>query len=324
MFLLVLTETPDFFDELGEVALGSRVKRLADRMGVQAAATYESQGFAIEPRCFPLTQLLLKHGATSVSDAAKRLGISQPAISQISKHMEAQGWLAQRSDPRDGRRCLLSLTTRGQRQADAIRPMWETVHDVAIDLCMATGVDLVGAIASLEHALQEQSIAERVSANLSAGLRLLPYSEERAPHFREINLEWIRDMFVVEAADTDVLDDPETHILEPGGQIWFAEIAKLGVVGACALKKTGDGEFELTKMGVRESARGHKVGEALLRRVIFEAQRAGARQLYLLTNSRCSAAIHLYEKNGFKHSKAIMRRYGARYDRCDVAMLYVA
>ena len=106
--------------------------------------------------------------------------------------------------------------------------------------------------------------------------------------------------------------------------IWFAEIAKLGIVGACALKKTGETEFELTKMGVRASARGRKVGEALLRRVIFEANRIGARQLYLLTSAKCEAAIHLYEKNGFVHSKAIMRRYGGRYDRCDVAMLYVA
>ena len=38
----------------------------------------------------------------------------------------------------------------------------------------------------------------------------------------------------------------------------------LGVVGACALRKTDVGEFELTKMGVLEAARGCKAGEFLL------------------------------------------------------------
>jgi ribosomal protein S18 acetylase RimI-like enzyme len=44
--------------------------------------------------------------------------------------------------------------------------------------------------------------------------------------------------------------------------------------------------------------------------------------LYLLTNRKCAAAIHLYEKLGFEHSEEIMRRYGQRYERCDVAMIY--
>src|SRR5450830_338422 len=88
--------------------------------------------------------------------------------------------------------------------------------------------------------------------------------------------------------------------------------------------KTGERSFELTKMGVRASARGLKVGEFLLRAVIDRALDIGAEPLYLLTNKKCEAAIHLYEKAGFEHDAAIMARYGARYERCNVAMRYVA
>ena len=95
------------------------------------------------------------------------------------------------------------------------------------------------------------------------------------------------------------------------------------VVGACALQKTGEGRFELTKMGVRESARGRKAGEFLLHAMIRRAHERGAETLYLLTSARCGPAIHLYEKTGFAHDAEIMRDYGARYQRCDVAMRYV-
>lgn len=152
---------------------------------------------------------------------------------------------------------------------------------------------------------------------------LREYSDELAPHFRDINAEWISAMFRLEDTDREVLNDPRSRIIDPGGVILFAEVEGLGVVGTCALQKTGPTGYELTKMGVLESARGLKIGEFLLAAVIERAQSLRADPLYLLTSSKCAPAIHLYEKLGFQHDAEIMARYGARYQRCDVAMRYV-
>lgn len=119
-----------------------------------------------------------------------------------------------------------------------------------------------------------------------------------------------------------MLEDPQTHILDPGGQIWFARVPQLGAVGTCALKKSGQAEFELSKMGVSSRARGQKVGEKLLERVIFAAYRAGADRSYLLTNHRCEAAIHLYQKHGFEHCAKTLAEHGATYSRSNVAMVH--
>ncbi|WP_247711793.1 GNAT family N-acetyltransferase [Qipengyuania qiaonensis] len=129
-------------------------------------------------------------------------------------------------------------------------------------------------------------------------------------------------MFTLEETDRDVLENPQQRIIDPGGDILFVEAAGLGIVGTCALQKTGPGAFELTKMGVRESARGLKAGEFLLSKMIERAHGLGAEKLYLLTNSICASAIHLYEKLGFEHDRGIMEQYGVRYERCDVAMLH--
>ena len=157
---------------------------------------------------------------------------------------------------------------------------------------------------------------------MNSTLTIREYGEELAPHFRDINAEWIGAMFRLEDTDREVLDNPGTKIIEPGGVILFVEHASLGIVGACALQKTGATSYELTKMGVRESVRGQKAGEFLLAAVIDRAKALKADPLYLLTNSICAPAIHLYEKLGFQHDAGIMERHGARYQRCDVAMRY--
>ena len=153
-------------------------------------------------------------------------------------------------------------------------------------------------------------------------LKILSWHDDLAGAFHDINAQWIETMFTLEDTDRDVLCNPHERIIAPGGDIQFVEAEGLGIVGACALQKTGEGAFELTKMGVLESARGLKAGEFLLEAMIARAGALGARKLYLLTNAKCAAAVHLYEKLGFVHDASIMADYGARYERCNVAMLY--
>ena len=162
----------------------------------------------------------------------------------------------------------------------------------------------------------------RQGASLTGNLRIREFSDGLAIHFHDINAEWINAMFRMEETDREVLQNPRSRIVDPGGTILFVEATGIGIVGTCALQKTGPTAFELTKMGVRESARGLKAGQFLLRAAIDRAMLLDADPLYLLTNARCAAAVHLYEKFGFRHDAEIMARYGARYARCDVAMRY--
>ncbi len=163
---------------------------------------------------------------------------------------------------------------------------------------------------------------EAKEADPAPPLVIRPFEDRLAQEFYDINAEWIAAMFVLEPTDRDVLENPRARILDTGGDILFVEAPGIGIVGTCALQRTGPGAFELTKMGVRETARGMKAGEFLLAAIIARAQELGATKLYLLTNRKCAAAIHLYEKLGFVHDAGIMADYGARYERCDVAMLY--
>lgn len=151
---------------------------------------------------------------------------------------------------------------------------------------------------------------------------IVDFSDDLAPAFRAINAEWIEAMFTLEENDRAILDHPRKSIVDRGGIIRFVRTPDLGVVGTCALIRIADGVYELTKMGVLEAARGRKAGEFLLAHVVAEAKAMRLDRLYLLTNRKCAAAIHLYAKAGFVHDATIMADFGARYARCDVAMSY--
>jgi GNAT superfamily N-acetyltransferase len=157
---------------------------------------------------------------------------------------------------------------------------------------------------------------------MKTDLSILDYTDAHAAAFHDINAQWITSMFALEDHDRHVLTHPRDVIIDPGGVILMVSSKAYGIVGTCALMKTSDGVFELTKMGVLESIRGLKAGEFLLRAMLDRAATMDMTSLYLLTNSKCEAAIHLYEKLGFVHDGAIMRAYGSTYARCDVAMSY--
>ncbi len=153
-------------------------------------------------------------------------------------------------------------------------------------------------------------------------LRIVEFDDALAQAFHDINAHWIEAMFVMEATDRKVLENPREMIIDRDGVILFVEADDLGIVGTVALMKTNEGTYELTKMGVLETARGRKAGEYLLAACVNRARTMNMKRLYLLTNHICGAAIHLYAKAGFQHDAEIMERYGKKNERCDVAMSF--
>lgn len=123
--------------------------------------------------------------------------------------------------------------------------------------------------------------------------------------FRALNEAWIKASFKLEEEDVLVLGDPQHHILDKGGRIFFAVQPQTGeVLGCCALLAMEDGSFEVAKMAIAESYRGQGLGKQMLRATIEAARKLGARRLYLVTHHSLKNAIGLYEAEGFVHLRA--------------------
>jgi GNAT superfamily N-acetyltransferase len=121
-------------------------------------------------------------------------------------------------------------------------------------------------------------------------------------HFRALNEAWITASFKLEKEDVAVLGDPQHHILDGGGHIYFAAHPQTGdVLGCCALLAMEGGCFEVAKMAIAEPLRGQGLGKQMLRAIIDAARKLGARRLYLVTHHSLKNAIGLYELEGFVH-----------------------
>jgi DNA-binding MarR family transcriptional regulator/N-acetylglutamate synthase-like GNAT family acetyltransferase len=318
--------TSDTLSDLGVTFLGSRLKRLGDRLQTEAGAILQAMDLPIQPAQQPLLAVLRREGARTVGAIAQHLRISQPSATRALQALIEQGLVEASKEGRDQRHKLLSLSPAGEALMDRLEnDLWPRVEAAAISLCGGRHQQLMDAIADIEAELDRRSLADRTLADrtLAPAMSVRDFSDDLAEPFHRINAEWIEEMFALEANDIDLLSNPRERIIDKGGAILFAQTPDLGVVGTCALMKAKDGWFELTKMGVSKSARGRKVGEFLLAEAIKRAKAMGASEkLYLLTNTKCGPAVHLYEKLGFEHDAEVMALFGSRYERCDVAMRF--
>ncbi|WP_324198711.1 GNAT family N-acetyltransferase [Nocardia amamiensis] len=145
-------------------------------------------------------------------------------------------------------------------------------------------------------------------------------SSADARAFKELNEEWIVELFSLEPADSVKLDNPEREIVAEGGQVLIARDGA-DIVGCVALVSEGDGVFELSKMAVARDRRGRGLGRIILQEAIDYARRQGATALFLGSSTKLADAVHLYESVGFVHVPS--DQIGPMpYERADVFMRY--
>ena len=298
-----MKNSKDLIRELEELAFATRLKRLSDRLMNDVGRIYQENKIDFEPRWFTMLYLLNQERVLSISDISEALKLSHPAVVQFADQMQMQKLIVAKKDKKDGRKRMLELTKKGEDTFSKLQPILVQIEKATRDVINETEYDLLYIISKMERQLDNNSIYDRVNQGLKAvisnEIEIVSYRPELKRNFKKLNEEWLREYFSIEKADVKVLNNPESEIIEKGGEIFFA-LQGSNVVGTVALCNQGKGLFELSKMAVTKELRGNSIGAKLIQHVIAFAKKKKAKQIYLETNRRLHSAIHLYEKFGFK------------------------
>lgn len=131
-------------------------------------------------------------------------------------------------------------------------------------------------------------------------IEIIPYSDEYASVFKQLNLEWLDKYNLTESHDLLILNDPKGTIIDNGGVIFLAKSGD-EIVGSAAIINEGHDTYELAKMTVAPVFQGKGISKLLLEKCLEAAKEKNAKKIILFSNSQLQAAISLYKKYGFKH-----------------------
>jgi DNA-binding MarR family transcriptional regulator len=311
----------EFFDKIGKIAIGSRLRMLTEKITEDAAHIYNLYDVDLQPKWFPVFYVLSQGEEKTITAIAREIRHSHPSVSKIISEMAKKGLVTEKKDKTDGRRNIVKLSKKGTEINEKIRHQFTDLESAIDQISDQTSHNLWKAIEEWEFILEQKSLLTRVKEHRkkreSENVKIVDYQPAYQKAFRALNEEWISTYFKMEEADYKALEDPDGYILNKGGCILVAMIGE-EPVGVCALVKMDDPEYdyELAKMAVSPRAQGKNIGYLLARAIIEKAKSMGAAKIYLESNTLLKPAINLYHKLGFE--KIAGRT--TPYERCNIQM----
>ena len=162
----------DVIADLGYLALGTRLKRLGERLQSQTQVLLGLADIELPASHFPLLMALDRLGAVNVGELAQVLGASQPGVTRMLDKLETEGLVESTQSAQDRRVRSIALTRSGRQLISrAKRTVLPTVDAAVAEACAGPARPLLGGLAALEQALTTAPLsvrAERVRSGNEA------------------------------------------------------------------------------------------------------------------------------------------------------------
>lgn len=155
----------DVVRALGYLCLGSRLKRIGERLQSDTQRILDEMEVPLQTGQFPLLAAIERLRPLSVGELAEAVGITQPGVTRAAAILVKAGFLGIDHTPGDQRRRVLSLTPEGRQLMDAAkRDVWPRIENAVTQLCGDLSGPLLGQLAAIEEGLTETPLDRREGA----------------------------------------------------------------------------------------------------------------------------------------------------------------
>lgn len=149
-------------DEVGILALATRLQRLSDMMRKDGLQIYKDHGIEFEPKWFPVIYTLYHKPLLGVVEIAAEIGYTHPSTISLLKELEKEKLVRSRKDKTDERKRLIQLTEKGLALIEQMKPVWDLMSKAIIELT-DTKNNLMQAVIEVEEQLKQKSMAARAA-----------------------------------------------------------------------------------------------------------------------------------------------------------------
>lgn len=159
----------NFYEELGYLVLGSRMRRLSEAFLSEINRTYQGAGIPFDASWFPVFYLLSKNESISIKYLSDTTGVSHPAASQLVANLKNKKLLKTTTSSTDGRLQLVQLTKTGRALLEQIMPVWEAIK-ITMEELVHTDPEsehLLAAISGVERSFRAMSLSEKIAEKLT-------------------------------------------------------------------------------------------------------------------------------------------------------------
>jgi DNA-binding MarR family transcriptional regulator len=118
----------NFYQELGPLVLGTRLKRLSDYFLAEVNKVYFDFDIPFEASWFGVFYQLDAYQKLSIFEIAENLELSHSAISQVIKTLETKNLITCTASADDARKKIITLSAKGLTLLQKIKPVWKALN----------------------------------------------------------------------------------------------------------------------------------------------------------------------------------------------------
>ena len=158
----------DVIRKMGYLCLGSRLKRIGERLQADTQRFIERSGLEIQPSQYTLLAALDCNGPLMIGELVEALGVSQPGVTRNVIRLVEMGLVDINRVGSDQRQKTVELTAAGRQMiAHSKREIWPHIEAAVTELCDGLSGPLLAQLAAIEDGLAEKPLDQR-AANRNA------------------------------------------------------------------------------------------------------------------------------------------------------------